>query len=189
MPDPSLSTAKAALRLQLREPMRAVTPEAAKKLAEVAKTWLLAHAKPLQTIAIYGGLRGEADLVQELTQWLLEKGFVPVVFAIQDEKIVPKRVSSPEDVFRGKLGAWEPLPNTPEIAISALDVIWVPGLAFSAETRFRLGRGGGYYDRLLSDPACRARKVALAHDFQLVDDIPHEPHDQRVDEILTLNHA
>ncbi|MFM2143095.1 MAG: hypothetical protein RLZZ476_1639 [Verrucomicrobiota bacterium] len=189
MPDPSLSTAKATLRLQLREPMRAVTPEAAKKLAELAKSWLLAHAKPLQTIAIYGGLRGEADLVQELTQWLLEKGFVPVVFAIQDETIVPKRVSSLGDVFRGKLGAWEPAPNTPEIAISALDVIWVPGLAFSAKTGFRLGRGGGYYDRLLSDPACRARKVALAHDFQLVDDIPHEPHDQRVDEILTLNHV
>jgi 5-formyltetrahydrofolate cyclo-ligase len=51
----------------------------------------------------------------------------------------------------------------------------------------RLGQGGGYYDRALE--ALRARKsvfvIGLAYSGQQAENLPHEPHDQRLDAILT----
>ena len=75
----------------------------------------------------------------------------------------------------------------PSLDIAALDLIVVPGLAFSMKHLTRLGRGGGYYDRLLAPSQCRARRIALAHDFQILDELPVEAHDQRVHEILTAS--
>ena len=46
-----------------------------------------------------------------------------------------------------------------------------------------IGQGGGYYDRFL--PATRALRVGVCHDFALLDEIPSEPHDARMDVIVT----
>jgi len=55
--------------------------------------------------------------------------------------------------------------------------IWiVPGLAFAVDGR-RLGYGGGWYDRFLSAAAPDARKLGVAYPFQLFADLPTEPHD------------
>ena len=65
-----------------------------------------------------------------------------------------------------------------------LDVVVVPGLAFTADGR-RLGQGGGHYDRFL--PRLRAGCVTIGAAFaeQLVDDLPTEPHDVRLDLVVT----
>ncbi len=52
----------------------------------------------------------------------------------------------------------------------------VPGLAFTADGR-RLGYGGGWYDRLMADAAADALKLGVAYGFQIVPDLPAEPHD------------
>lgn len=67
-----------------------------------------------------------------------------------------------------------------------LDLVIVPGLAFS-KTGDRMGRGKGYYDRFLS--ICRAKNknlftVALAFKEQIVENIPTEPHDTKIDLVL-----
>ena len=59
----------------------------------------------------------------------------------------------------------------------------VPGLAFTRDGR-RLGYGGGWYDRLLAASCDSAVKIGVAHGFQLVDDIPTEPHDIRLDRVV-----
>lgn len=63
------------------------------------------------------------------------------------------------------------------------DFILVPGLLFDAQG-YRLGYGGGYYDRLLANPVRRARGLALAFDEQRVARLPHEIHDQPVEHCL-----
>ncbi|MFC4404211.1 5-formyltetrahydrofolate cyclo-ligase [Gracilibacillus xinjiangensis] len=63
-----------------------------------------------------------------------------------------------------------------------IDLIIVPGLVFDQYGN-RIGYGGGYYDRYLSD--YNGTKIALAANFQLVDKIHKEPHDIRVDYIVT----
>jgi 5-formyltetrahydrofolate cyclo-ligase len=72
----------------------------------------------------------------------------------------------------------------PIVAPESVDLFLVPGLAFTAAGA-RLGRGGGYYDRLL--PLRRAASTALGVCFalQIVAAIPREPHDQVVDAVVT----
>ena len=64
-----------------------------------------------------------------------------------------------------------------------IDCVIVPGAAFDFSGG-RLGMGGGYYDKFLPR-AVNAKKIALAYDFQLVDALPLEPHDARLDAVLT----
>lgn len=64
-----------------------------------------------------------------------------------------------------------------------IDCVITPGLAFDAEYN-RLGKGGGYYDKFLSR-AVNAKKIALAYDCQLVEKVPIEPNDLKVDAVIT----
>lgn len=76
-----------------------------------------------------------------------------------------------------------PIPDSPsdEQTPRQIDVAIVPCLACD-RNRFRLGYGKGYYDRFLS---AKTLKIGLCYDFQLVDKLPAEPHDIRLDVIVT----
>ena len=65
-----------------------------------------------------------------------------------------------------------------------IDCVIVPGAAFDLNGG-RLGLGGGYYDRFLP-LAINAKKIALAYDFQLVDNLPTEKHDAKIDMVFTF---
>ena len=65
-----------------------------------------------------------------------------------------------------------------------VDVVVTPGLAFDRAGN-RLGYGGGYYDRYLERMGAVAVRVGIAFSVQLVDHVPSEPGDQRVDVIVT----
>jgi 5-formyltetrahydrofolate cyclo-ligase len=65
----------------------------------------------------------------------------------------------------------------------AIDLILVPGVAFTHEG-FRVGRGGGYYDRFLAEPQLHARRLGVCFARQLVPSVPLEAHDQRVDRVI-----
>lgn len=64
-----------------------------------------------------------------------------------------------------------------------IDCVIVPGAAFDIQGG-RLGLGGGYYDRFLLR-AVKAHKIAFAYDFQLVDNLPTEFHDVKIDSVMT----
>ncbi|WP_372808646.1 5-formyltetrahydrofolate cyclo-ligase [Pontiella sp.] len=81
----------------------------------------------------------------------------------------------------GNYGIPEPVAPAP-IALAEIDFMVVPGVAFDRRGN-RLGRGGGYYDRLLDGfPGVTA---AVAFDFQIVDHVPCAPHDLPVDFLVT----
>jgi 5-formyltetrahydrofolate cyclo-ligase len=79
------------------------------------------------------------------------------------------------------IGAFEPgaLTSGPGAAL-----VCVPGVAFTPAGA-RLGRGGGYYDRLLAELPREARAAGLGYSFQLIDWLPEESHDRRLDFIVT----
>lgn len=64
------------------------------------------------------------------------------------------------------------------------DLVLVPGLAFS-RAGHRLGRGGGFYDRLLAGRAKGASKLGICFGLQLLDSIPVEEHDAVLDAVIT----
>lgn len=67
---------------------------------------------------------------------------------------------------------------------SEIDLMVVPGVAFTASGD-RLGRGKGYYDRYLSRGGFRAYCVGVCYAHQVVDELPVEPHDRRMDEVIS----
>ncbi len=66
----------------------------------------------------------------------------------------------------------------------SIDVVVVPGLAFDAEG-WRLGRGGGYYDKFLGRIGKRTRLIGLGFDEQIVEHVPHDSHDIRMQAVIT----
>jgi 5-formyltetrahydrofolate cyclo-ligase len=178
---------KPTLRQHLRERLRALDPasiasasqQIAEKLLRLAAAWPSGN-----TIALFGGLKGEPDLLVHILPALNAQGACLAFFQIDSVELHPRRIESLDDLQRGPMNVWEPKPHCPRLDIAALDIILVPGLAFTREGA-RLGRGGGYYDRLLANPVCRAQRIAIAFDLQIVDSIPVEDHDQRVHQIIT----
>ncbi|MCU1587074.1 MAG: 5-formyltetrahydrofolate cyclo-ligase [Frankiales bacterium] len=81
------------------------------------------------------------------------------------------------------LGISEPAgPRLGVDAIATCDLVLVPALLVDRRG-YRLGRGGGSYDRALA--RATGLTVALLHDGELVDELPHEPHDVRVRAVVT----
>ncbi len=93
------------------------------------------------------------------------------------------RVRSLErDVQTGQFGIREPSASCESTPLIRLDFVLVPGVAFDLHGR-RLGRGKGYYDRLLAD--VRGKTCGVAFDEQIVESVPVEPHDRQLSCILT----
>jgi 5,10-methenyltetrahydrofolate synthetase len=65
-----------------------------------------------------------------------------------------------------------------------IDLILVPGLAFS-EDGHRLGRGGGFFDRLLAGRGASAFKLAICFSFQVQPQVPVEGHDIQMNAVIT----
>jgi len=89
------------------------------------------------------------------------------------------------DFVEGKFGILEPAPTCQIADLKRLDLILVPGLAFDWQGH-RLGRGKGFYDRLLAGVS--GKTCGVAFDQQLVSTLPVEPHDVRLNCILTPSH-
>lgn len=94
----------------------------------------------------------------------------------------------PYDRSRLHLGAFriEEPDGTDTVGVDAIDLIVVPAVAFDRSGN-RLGRGKGFYDRLLSK--CRATTIGVCYDFQLVDQIDVEEHDIPVDYVIADGHG
>lgn len=88
------------------------------------------------------------------------------------------------DLAPGFHGIPEPLPHCAPVPLAAIDWVLVPGVAFDTGG-YRIGYGGGYYDRLLPLLRRDARRVAGAFELQVVDRVPTAPHDLTVDAIVT----
>jgi 5-formyltetrahydrofolate cyclo-ligase len=86
------------------------------------------------------------------------------------------------DVCVGRFGIREPGLHCVEVALDRLDLVLVPGLAFDLRGR-RLGRGKGFYDRILG--AVRGAKCGVAFDEQIADAVPAGPLDVSVNCLLT----
>jgi 5-formyltetrahydrofolate cyclo-ligase len=86
-----------------------------------------------------------------------------------------------EWVRPGAFHIMEPTAEAPLLTdYTLLDLALIPGIAFTP-TNARLGRGRGYYDRLLPRLACP--KIGLCYDFQVVDEIPTDPWDVCLDDV------
>jgi len=104
-------------------------------------------------------------------------------FDSADQTYVACRIQNPRsEIAIGQFGIREPKRCCAEIALGRLDLILVPGVAFDLSGR-RLGRGRGFYDRLLLETP--GLKCGVAFDEQIVGEVPADAHDLQMDFILT----
>ena len=131
-------------------------------------------------ILMYHSLSDELSTRAFLKKWHGRKHFyLPRVNGVNLEIL-------PYDESRLELGSFhieEPTGND-TASMDDIELVVVPAVAYDRRGN-RVGRGKGYYDRLLAET--RATKVGVGYDFQLMDDgeIPAEPHDVRVDIVIT----
>ena len=90
----------------------------------------------------------------------------------------------PYDESRLELGAFHIEEPTGDNTVSPeeIELVVVPAVAYDRQGN-RLGRGKGFYDRLLA--TTRATKIGVAYEFQIVDEIPCEPHDVKMDMVIS----
>ena len=97
-----------------------------------------------------------------------------LLYEIRDfSELAPGYMGIPEPSFQGR-----------QMSINDADIVIIPGAGFDASGN-RIGYGGGYYDRLLSGLQKDSPVIAPAYEEQVVDSIPSEPHDIRVQMIVT----
>lgn len=140
-----------------------------------------------RTIMAYVSVRNEVD-TWELMRSLLAEGkrvAVPLC-APETLDLVPCQVEDlEEDLSAGIFGIPGPKEEKRKpVALGDLDVVLVPGVAFDL-FGYRLGHGSGYYDRFLARLPKSVRKVGLAYHWQMVEQLPREPHDIPVDLVVT----
>ena len=109
-------------------------------------------------------------------------GVISVLKATIDTLQGQLEVTSPADLAIGAYGIEEPT-GALFTDYATIDLVIVPGVAFDRDGN-RLGRGKGYYDRLLPRIPS-AYKVGICFPFQIVEEVPAEPFDIRMDEIIT----
>ena len=140
-----------------------------------------------ETLFVYVNFRSEVETLQ-LIQRCLEKDkrvVVPLVDSAQSTMIALQVTNLEEDLQPGYFEIPEPDPaKTSRVDGKEIDVVVLPGSVFDIEGG-RLGYGGGYYDRFLVNDAPQACRIGLAFELQVVPAVPLEPHDQRLDYLVT----
>ena len=144
-----------------------------------ARVLELPEIKSARRVLLYAATRGEVP-TEPLAQALRANGVSLAVPRITPDGLVAAPFHRWDDLVPG---AFRILTSDAPAWQGAIDVVVVPGVGFTARGD-RLGLGRGDYDRLLARTPISC-KLAIAWDFQVLDDLPTEAHDQRMDVIVT----
>jgi 5-formyltetrahydrofolate cyclo-ligase len=125
----------------------------------------------------------EVDTLALITETLKVGRRVAVPRSESDGTLTWKDLQTLDALTPGRFGILEPAADSgPEVAPDSETVVLVPGLAFSSDGG-RIGYGGGYFDRFLSQ--FNGISIGLAFDFQILDSLPQTPHDVPVSMVVS----
>ena len=177
---------KRELRTRVLAAVNEISPEArergsAQVCAQLQEQELWMAAK---SALLFAPMPGELDIWPLVTEALARgcEVLLPRFSAGSRDYEACHITNAQADVRVGYFGIREPNADCARTKLSAVDLILVPGVAFDRQGH-RLGRGKGYYDRLLK--TVRGLKCGVGFDEQLVEEIPVEAHDVRLDFVVT----
>jgi 5-formyltetrahydrofolate cyclo-ligase len=166
---------------ELRRRMRMVRDMVDDHLMRSVQLWAkvaeLDEYQRAKTVMAFVAFKGEPD-TDPLFARLSVEGKQLLLPRVEPSGIVAAAGDSP--LVASKFGVQEP--SGPAVDVGDIDLVIVPGLAFT-ESGHRLGYGGGYYDRFL--PTAAARSVGVCFVDQLVDELPLAAHDVPVDMVVS----
>jgi 5-formyltetrahydrofolate cyclo-ligase len=159
--DPSLQQQKAALRAEMMKQVRQMTAEDRESFSEEI-----------------------CERVLEMAEWAQAQTAVLFIPLPSEPMITPLKLDCDARKVACVNIPQSPKPDQELHLPENIDLVLVPGLAFSQD-RHRLGRGGGFFDRLLGGRAAQAFKLGVCFSFQIVESVPTEAHDIIMDAIVT----
>ena len=173
---------KKELRKQIKD-LKAITPVALRQV-EADIVFNTIKAMPVwqqaQHVLCYWSLPDELPTHDAVNRWLADGKNIYLPRVVGDDlEIVPYHGAQSLD-DNNKFHIGEPVGDAVDAA--CLELIIVPAVALDSK-RNRLGRGKGFYDRLLSTTSCLT--IGVVCDFQLVEEVPVEPHDRPLDCVVT----
>lgn len=180
---------KAAIRRKILDRRQSQDPEVRADHSRRIITALLRHEAFIQAKAVLVYLSKDEEVgTDALLAPAFESGkrvFVPVVDRDSHELRIAE-LSGPDARYQlGPFGIRQPVKEGLNfVSPEAVDLVVAPGVAFDRKGG-RLGHGKGYYDRLLSRLGSHVTRVALAFDFQVLDAVPQDRNDVRMDTLIT----
>lgn len=180
---------KAALRVACLRRLKQQKEEERRRKSRVIwrKLSRLTAFRRAKCVGCYVALPYEVQTWQMIEMMLKQGKRVAVPVAEpKTKRLRLAEVSCPKDELTHRVhGVWQPHPKAVRpVAVRAVDLVLVPGLAFD-RCGFRLGHGQGYFDRFLSRLPKDTPTVGLAFRFQLFDYLPVASHDHTVKTVLT----
>jgi 5-formyltetrahydrofolate cyclo-ligase len=145
----------------------------------------LKEYRTAEIIALYSSIHNEVEM-EMVTNDAISAGKKVVLPAMSDGELRFRELTSASNMCRGAFGILEPCDYGKTVDPGLADIIVLPGIAFDVRGH-RIGYGKGYYDRALHRLEGKGKLIAVCYDFQLVDEIMGEPHDVKVDIVITEN--
>ncbi|VVC03888.1 5-formyltetrahydrofolate cyclo-ligase family protein [Candidatus Bilamarchaeum dharawalense] len=169
------------IRKQILAKRNALSKDEIEKLSDKILERLLSHPKfpEAKIVAFYMTKGSEVD-TKKMIERAIKEG-KQVLVPVTGQKIAFYKFQSFDDLVQGKFGIMEPKSKDTPFE-QCPDIIIVPGVTFGL-CMHRLGYGKGYYDRYLSD--CKAFRIGICFDFQIIDKLPVHENDQRMNCIIT----
>ena len=177
--------AKGRLRTALRARLAALSPRELldSDWALFAAFLALPQVENARTLFLFWGIPGREPATEELVRTLAARGKQVGLPRMLPGRQMEVRLFQPHmPLVRAPFGLWEPGEDAPVLDKSAIQLALVPAVCYDREG-FRLGFGGGYYDRWLSDFS--GETVGLCRGCVLQERLPREAHDRHVDLVVT----
>lgn len=138
-----------------------------------------------RTIMTYVDFQNEVETRGIIRGAISEGKIIAVPLTGPNYSLLPVKIESLDDLEPGNKGILEPK-KVDIVDLKKLDLVLMPGVAFDRYGN-RLGYGLAYYDRFLAQLLPSTMIVALAYSFQVVQTLPFEEHDKKVNLIITEN--
>ncbi|MEM9662455.1 MAG: 5-formyltetrahydrofolate cyclo-ligase [Planctomycetota bacterium] len=179
----SIAEQKKAMRTEMKLALARLGPMEIAARSAAACGFLVDRFGAAKTVMAYLAMPVEADPAGAMAVWRARGARVCAPRSDWESRTMEPAVLGGK-LIEGAKGIREPGPSQPVVETGELEVVVVPGLGFTA-TGDRLGRGAGFYDRFLARLGTETVTVGLAVSVQIVDDLPTEPTDRRVDMVVT----
>lgn len=177
---PEPSGRKALLRAEMRRLLRE-KPADSRAVHPAVEEWLAANPG-LRTISVFAAMAGEVDLTEIIARHPERRWVWP---RVEGDDLHFHHVENPgEHLIPSSFGIREPSPELPVFPVEQIDAFLCPGLAFDPRGG-RLGRGRGFYDRLLAKARKDALKMGVCFPWQMVPETFPEAHDVMMDGVLS----
>lgn len=176
---------KSELRQQIRDTKRLFTQQQLSEWSLPIVMRLKERLRDARVVMAYYSLPDEVCTHQLIDDLVAEGKTVLLPKVLDDERMELRRYTGPQDLREGAFHIMEPV-GAPFTEFLQIDVAFIPGMAFDAQGH-RLGRGKGYYDRLLSQLSTLHSPLStlgVCFDFQKVEEVPVGEYDVAVDEVI-----